>query len=68
MVVRGSPEGNRFTAFLLDGERIVGAAFVNDGRNVRPVRQAIDRGARVDRRRLADPDTHLRDAIAATAA
>lgn len=68
VVVRGRHEDNRFSVLQLCKGRIVGGLFVNDGRNVRPVREAIDRKAEVDMGRLADIDIPLRGLLAAEAA
>lgn len=68
VVVRGRREDNRFSILQLSNGRIVGALFVNDGRNVRPVREAIDRKTAVDMQRLTDADVPLRSLLAAQAA
>lgn len=67
-VVRGRRDDNRFSVLLLQKGRIVGGVFVNDGRNVRPVREAIDRRTEIDPRRLRDSDTPLRALLAPQAA
>ncbi|MCP3387799.1 FAD-dependent oxidoreductase [Bradyrhizobium sp. CCGB12] len=68
VVIRGRREDNRFSILQLSEGRIVGALLVNDGRNVRPVREAIDRKAEVDTQLLADADVPLRNLLAAQAA
>jgi hypothetical protein len=44
--------------------RIPKGLFVNDGRNVRPVREAIDRRTEIDTRGLCDADIPLRALLA----
>jgi 3-phenylpropionate/trans-cinnamate dioxygenase ferredoxin reductase subunit len=68
VVVRGRREENRFSVLLLRNDQIVGGVFVNDGRNVRPVREAIDRRTEIDTRGLCDADIPLRALLAPQAA
>lgn len=63
-IVRGDPGSGRFSIFQLERDKIVGAVFVNDGRNVRPTRLAIDNARTASAGRLADTDTPIATAFA----
>jgi 3-phenylpropionate/trans-cinnamate dioxygenase ferredoxin reductase subunit len=63
VILRGQREENRFSALLLSKRKIVGGFFVNDGRNVRSVREAIDRKTGIDPRALADTNIPLRNLL-----
>jgi len=62
-VVRGDLNSERFSTFLLDDGKIVGASFVNDGRNVRPTRLAIDKGQMANADVLADASAPIATAF-----
>lgn len=49
--------------FRVDGDRLLGAASVNDPNTVRAARRIIDRGVAVDRAALADPSIPLRQML-----
>lgn len=68
VVFRGRQQDDRFSVFLLLNRRIVGGFFVNEGRNVRPVREAIDRGIEINTQQLCDQDISLRDLLKPRAA
>jgi 3-phenylpropionate/trans-cinnamate dioxygenase ferredoxin reductase subunit len=58
-VTRGDPAGGAFTVFYLHGGRLVGAAGVNTGRDVRFCRRLIQSGRTFDPAALADPAVKL---------
>lgn len=60
LVVRGSLAGRSFTAFQLDGERIIGAIAMDRPRDIAAARRLIERGVATDRATLADEDADLR--------
>lgn len=49
--------------FRVDGDRLLGAASINDPNTVRAARRIIDRGVSVDRAALADPSIPLRQML-----
>jgi 3-phenylpropionate/trans-cinnamate dioxygenase ferredoxin reductase subunit len=55
VVVRPSPERDRFTHFHIKNGRIEAIAAINNARDVRMARTLIQRNARIDPARLADP-------------
>ncbi|WP_367325650.1 NAD(P)/FAD-dependent oxidoreductase [Streptomyces sp. HUAS ZL42] len=59
-VRRGSPDGGAFTVFGLRGDRVVAAAAIDRGRDIKGARRLIDRGVAVDAERLADESVDLR--------
>ncbi len=60
IVLRGDPGTVSVTAFYLTGRQIQAVATVNQSRDLRPARQLIEAGARVDPAVLTDPKTDLR--------
>lgn len=64
VVVRPGPHP---VVFLLDDERIVGAAAVNDSQTVRAARRLIDRRSIVAKEDLLNPDVSLRQLVRSTA-
>ncbi len=65
LVLRGDMAARRFTAFYLQGEQVVAANAVNNGRDIRPARELIARHIAVADTALADPATNLRALLAA---
>ena len=63
LVVRGSLEERRFTAFQLREGRVVAAVAINQGRDLRRTVPLIRAGAVVDPERLADPGVDLRSLL-----
>ncbi|MGD9925390.1 MAG: oxidoreductase C-terminal domain-containing protein, partial [Pseudorhodoplanes sp.] len=61
---RGCPEDGKFSAFLLQDGIVVGAAFVNDARNVRPTRLAIEKRQAADPALLEQPEVPVARAFA----
>lgn len=61
--MRGSFEDRDFTAFFLDGERVIAAITLNRARDIAPTRRLIERRITVDRKRLADADVPLKDLL-----
>ncbi|MBA2949414.1 NAD(P)/FAD-dependent oxidoreductase [Streptomyces himalayensis] len=59
-VLRGSPDGGAFTAFGLRADRLVAAAAIDRGRDIKAAQRLIDRGVAVDATRLADESADLR--------
>lgn len=64
VVLRGDMAERRFTAFYLQGDRVVAANAVNNGRDIRPARELIARRLAVDDALLADPSASLRALLA----
>jgi 3-phenylpropionate/trans-cinnamate dioxygenase ferredoxin reductase component len=64
-VLRGSLESREFTAFFLEGDRVVAAIALNRGRDIAPTRRLIERRVTVDRRKLADDGVALKDLLRA---
>lgn len=60
IVLRGESDTAPVTVFYLVGGQIQAVATVNQSRDLRPARQLIEAGARVDPAMLADPKTDLR--------
>jgi 3-phenylpropionate/trans-cinnamate dioxygenase ferredoxin reductase subunit len=60
LVLRGDPASRQFSAFYLQGDRMVGANAVNNARDIRPARQLIAEGRAVDAGVLADEGAPLR--------
>ncbi len=60
IVLRGDPNAASLTVFYLANGRIQAVATINQSRDLRPARQLIEAGARVDPAILADPKTDLR--------
>lgn len=61
-IVRGSPDQPPFLVFGLNDDGIIVAAItVNQGRDMRPAKNLIAKGAGVDPAILADPAVSLRD-------
>lgn len=60
IVLRGDSNATAMTIFYLTGGQIQAVATVNQSRDLRPARQLIEAGARVDPATLADPKTDLR--------
>ena len=58
-VLRGDVEGRVFTAFWLQGDRVLAGMHVNDWDQIDPIRGIV--GRQVDRDRLADPAVPLAD-------
>lgn len=58
-VVRGDPASGSFMHVYFDGARPVGAVAVNNGKDLRVMRQVISKGLAVDMATLANPDTKL---------
>jgi 3-phenylpropionate/trans-cinnamate dioxygenase ferredoxin reductase subunit len=65
IVLRGSLEERKFTAFYLSEGRLRAALAINSFRDVRFAREIIKRGGSVDPARLKDPGTDLRSLIPA---
>jgi NADPH-dependent 2,4-dienoyl-CoA reductase/sulfur reductase-like enzyme len=65
VVLRGSLEGGRLAAFHRQGDRIVGATLVNDGRHKSAIRKLVAQGAAVTAEQLADPGVDLKRLAAA---
>jgi NADPH-dependent 2,4-dienoyl-CoA reductase/sulfur reductase-like enzyme len=63
-ILRGDPASGKFSQFLLNKGRVVGATFINEGRNTRYTRELIDRALPVDARKLADPARPIKEALA----
>jgi NADPH-dependent 2,4-dienoyl-CoA reductase/sulfur reductase-like enzyme len=57
--VRGAMTDNEFTVFYLAGGKLVGAAGVNTGRDVRFCRRLIQAGVSASPAELADPTVKL---------
>lgn len=60
-VWRGQRNGGRCTVFYLNGGAVVGGACINNGRDMRFVKQMIASGRRPDAGALGNPDTKLAD-------
>lgn len=56
---RGSPQDDSFTAIYLSGGRVVGGNALNNGRDIRPLRQMIADRAEIDEVLLADMSQSL---------
>ena len=63
VVVRGDPATREFVAFWLVGDRVVAGMNVNVWDVTDPIRLLISSRARVDDRRLADPDVPLEEIL-----
>lgn len=63
LIVRGDPESGRFSALSVVNDRIMAAAFVNEGRCVRPVRSWIDQQRPLDRERFRDTSITIQQAL-----
>lgn len=63
LIVRGSLEDERFTAFSLRGDVLRGAVTVGRPADVRAARGLVAQRARVDRARLADPDVPVGETV-----
>jgi 3-phenylpropionate/trans-cinnamate dioxygenase ferredoxin reductase subunit len=61
VVVRPSAERDRFTHFYIKNGRIEALAAINNARDVRMARALIQRNARIDRAKLADPTIGVLD-------
>jgi 3-phenylpropionate/trans-cinnamate dioxygenase ferredoxin reductase subunit len=61
-VTRGDPARNRFMFLHLEGGRVVGAAGINEPRDLKFAQRLIEAGTVVDRARLADPSFNLKSA------
>ena len=59
-VVRGKFGEPPFTVFYLKGEKLLGAAGINDHHTVSRTRRLIELGVEVDRAHLADPTVNLK--------
>ncbi|EKX61736.1 NAD(P)/FAD-dependent oxidoreductase [Streptomyces ipomoeae] len=59
-VVRGTPEEGAFTVFGLRDGRLVAAAAIDRGRDIKAARRLVDRRVEVDPGQLADESTDLR--------
>ncbi|WP_327699137.1 NAD(P)/FAD-dependent oxidoreductase [Streptomyces sp. NBC_00459] len=59
-VVRGDPDSGAFTVFGLRDGRLVAAAAIDRGRDIRSARRIVDRGIPVDAAQLADESADLR--------
>jgi 3-phenylpropionate/trans-cinnamate dioxygenase ferredoxin reductase subunit len=68
LVVRGDPQSRRFTVFYLQRERVVSANMINNGRDVRTVRELVARGVPVRRELLADEGVALGKAAVSASA
>lgn len=60
IVLRGAPNATAMTLFYLAGGKIQAVATINQSRDLRPARQLIEAGARIDPETLANPATDLR--------
>lgn len=63
LVVRGNLDELAFTAFYLQGGRVIGVVLVRRPRELRPARRLVETMAKVDRNLLADPAIDLRSLI-----
>jgi 3-phenylpropionate/trans-cinnamate dioxygenase ferredoxin reductase subunit len=59
VAVRGDRASGAFIAFYLAGGKIVGAAGINTGRDVRFARRLIAQGASATAAQLSDPNVKL---------
>jgi NADPH-dependent 2,4-dienoyl-CoA reductase/sulfur reductase-like enzyme len=59
-VLRGTPDSGAFTVFGLRDGRLVAAAAIDRGRDIKAARRIVDRGVPVDAARLADESADLR--------
>jgi NADPH-dependent 2,4-dienoyl-CoA reductase/sulfur reductase-like enzyme len=64
-VTRGDPARNKFMFLHLDAGRVVGAAGINEPRDLKFAQRLIESGNVVDPARLADPAFNLKTAAAA---
>ncbi len=60
LVLRGDHASRQFSAFYLQGDKLVGANAINNARDIRPARQLIAEGREVDADVLADEEKPLR--------
>jgi NADPH-dependent 2,4-dienoyl-CoA reductase/sulfur reductase-like enzyme len=67
IVWRGPPAARRSSAFLLREGVVVGGICINNGREMRPIRQLIAAARATDPAALADPAVKLVELAAATA-
>jgi NADPH-dependent 2,4-dienoyl-CoA reductase/sulfur reductase-like enzyme len=67
IVWRGPPAAKRSSAFLLREGVVVGGICINNGREMRPIRQLIAAARATDPAALADPAVKLVELAAATA-
>jgi NADPH-dependent 2,4-dienoyl-CoA reductase/sulfur reductase-like enzyme len=63
VVVRGDPAGRRFTVLYLQGNRLVAANMVNNGRDLPTARQCIVDHTPLDLDRLTRSEGRLEDAV-----
>lgn len=66
-IIRGDAQGDAFSVFWLDGDRITGCASVNAPKDMAMARRWVRQGARIDPRRLGDLAVDLRDCAAVAA-
>ncbi len=64
LIWRGDPQGERWTACWLAGDRLIALLTVGRPRDLGQGRRVVASGAAVDPVRLADPDVQVRDAVA----
>ncbi|GAQ57406.1 NAD(P)/FAD-dependent oxidoreductase [Streptomyces acidiscabies] len=60
IVLRGTPASGTFTAFGVHAGRLVAAAAIDRGRDIKAARRIVDRGIEVDAGQLADEGCDLR--------
>jgi 3-phenylpropionate/trans-cinnamate dioxygenase ferredoxin reductase subunit len=65
-VFRGDVAGRSFTAFYLAGGRLLAALAVNRHRDIRPCRELIRSGAKVDAQKLRNEDIELKSLVPQT--
>ena len=63
VATRGDRGANRFIEFYLEGDRLEGAAAVNNPRDVRFARRLMQAGKPVDPAALADPEVKLQSLL-----
>lgn len=64
LVTRGDTEGWRCVVFYMEGPRVAGATTFKLGREMRPLRRIVERGAAFSDEELADENLRLRDLAA----
>ncbi|QKD42078.1 FAD-dependent oxidoreductase (plasmid) [Alicycliphilus denitrificans] len=64
VVFRGDPSKEKFSVLYLSQGRLVGANMINNGRELKPLRQLIEAGTRLDAELARDPSVALLDAVA----
>jgi 3-phenylpropionate/trans-cinnamate dioxygenase ferredoxin reductase subunit len=62
MVVRGSLEGEAWTAFFVDGDRVTAAFALDSGEDIAVARELISARVSLPDEILADPDADLFEA------